>query len=151
MFRGAGLPPPLKALTLPQPRTPPHPHPTARVPLAVPGCCWGETLPKAQARRGASGSSSHSLQSRWPGAVGRMGGGERRRARGLPERPFGGFEGLRKGERELGRLNTKEAEEGRRAGQGVEPGQRLQERLSGSWLRCQKNAENLSVPDTPLA
>ena len=83
--------------------------------------------------------------------MGRGGGGERRRARGLPERSFRGFEGLRKGERDLGRLNTKEAEDGRRAGQGVEPGQRLQERLSGSWLRCQKNAENLSMPDTPVA
>lgn len=70
------------------------------------GCCSGETLPKAQARRRAPGSSSHSLQSRWPGAVGRGGGGERRRDQGLPERPFDGFEGLREGE--PGGLNTKE-------------------------------------------
>lgn len=114
----SGLIPPLKALTLPQLRTPPHQHPTARCRLVGARLFLGGDSPKR--RRGEEPRApSHSLQSQWPGAVGRGGGGEWRRARGLLERLFGGFEGLGGKEKgELGRLNTKEAEEGRRAGQG---------------------------------
>lgn len=76
-------------------------------------------------------------------------GGEIRVSRNNPSVALRGCGKEGGGGREAG--HYRETEEGRRAGQGVGPGQRLQKRLSGSWLRCQKNAENLSVPDTPLA
>lgn len=105
---GAGLPPPLKALTLPRLRTPPHLHPTVRVQLSGAGLLRRGGSPQSAGAETSPGFPSHSLQSPWPGAVGRGGGGMRRRDRGLSERLFGGFEGLREGEREPSGLNTKE-------------------------------------------
>lgn len=56
---GAGLPPSLKALTLPQLRTPPHPHPTVRVPLSGAGLL----------RRGEGGSPQSAGAEASPGLL----------------------------------------------------------------------------------
>lgn len=56
---GAGLPPSLKALTLPQLRTPPHPHPTVRVPLSGAGLL----------RRGEGGSPQSAGAETSPGLL----------------------------------------------------------------------------------
>lgn len=117
----------------------------------MPGCCRGLGRLSPKRRRGDEPRAPlYSLRSPWPGAVGRGGDEERRRDQGLREQPFDGFGGLREGIGEPGGLNTKERLR-KREGLGREWGQCLQKRLSGSWLRCQKNAENASVPDTPLA
>lgn len=126
-------------------------HPTS---IPPPGCPLSGArlflgrLPKRR-RGGASGLLFSSLQSQWPGAVGRGGGGGEAESSGSPERLCGGFEGLRKGERELGRLNTKRRlRKGEGLGREWSQGSACRKAL-WVWLRCQKNAGNLSVPDTP--
>lgn len=73
MFRGAGLPPPLKALTLPQLRTPPHQHPTARVPLSGARLFLGGDSPK---RRRGEEPRAPLLTPCSPSGLGRWGVGE---------------------------------------------------------------------------
>lgn len=70
----------------------------------------------------------------------------------LENSPSEALRGCRK-EEGPGGLHAKEKlrEGGGLVGQGAGTGQRLQKRPSGCWLRCQKNAENSSVPDAPLA
>lgn len=72
MFRGAGLPPPLKALTLPQLRTPPHPHPTAWVPFSGARLLLGGDSPQSAGAERSLGL----LTPCSPGGLGRWGVGE---------------------------------------------------------------------------